>query len=330
MPNYFNQICPVCKKQFCEGDDIVTCPECGTPHHRECYNMIGKCVNHGLHASGFVYSTKDTASSNIQQEPAAIFDEEGEEILVEKKEQPKNNDNNAFPFGASPFAAVQLDDEQYKDGDDIDGVAIIDIASTVRSNSNRFIQVFKKISKSKIKLSWNWGAFFFGSFYLLFRKMYKQGIAFFCLTLTTLIGSEAMLYKFAPKTMETAMQIFSQAVENKANVWSTDMSPILNAGDYSNYQKVAIGMVGVILILRIIEALFADSFYKSTVFEIIKKVNDKLENGSTFTQTSMMFGQNEELSQKRLRQLYLGNRGGVSLFAPFLAYFAMYIILNFI
>lgn len=29
--------CPVCDKQFKKGDDIVVCPECGAPHHRECY-----------------------------------------------------------------------------------------------------------------------------------------------------------------------------------------------------------------------------------------------------------------------------------------------------
>ena len=29
--------CPVCDKQFKKGDDVVVCPECGAPHHRECY-----------------------------------------------------------------------------------------------------------------------------------------------------------------------------------------------------------------------------------------------------------------------------------------------------
>ena len=34
MSIYNNCVCPVCKKQFEDGDDIVVCPECGTPHHR--------------------------------------------------------------------------------------------------------------------------------------------------------------------------------------------------------------------------------------------------------------------------------------------------------
>ncbi|MGN1348511.1 MAG: RING finger protein, partial [Acutalibacteraceae bacterium] len=33
--NYNNEICNGCGRKFSEGDDIVTCPECGTPQHRE-------------------------------------------------------------------------------------------------------------------------------------------------------------------------------------------------------------------------------------------------------------------------------------------------------
>lgn len=35
--DYRGQHCPICGKEFCDGDDIVVCPECGTPYHRECY-----------------------------------------------------------------------------------------------------------------------------------------------------------------------------------------------------------------------------------------------------------------------------------------------------
>lgn len=35
--------CPVCGKPFKETDDIVTCPKCGAPHHRECWKQEGHC-----------------------------------------------------------------------------------------------------------------------------------------------------------------------------------------------------------------------------------------------------------------------------------------------
>jgi hypothetical protein len=51
-----NEKCPVCDKLFTSDDDIVICPRCGTPHHRECYNQLGHCANSDKHKDGFVYT----------------------------------------------------------------------------------------------------------------------------------------------------------------------------------------------------------------------------------------------------------------------------------
>ena len=52
----FNQYkCPVCNKQFESGDDIVVCPECGAPHHRECYDENGKCFFEDKHSQNFSF-----------------------------------------------------------------------------------------------------------------------------------------------------------------------------------------------------------------------------------------------------------------------------------
>ena len=36
--------CPVCEKTFTKQDDVVVCPECGAPYHRECYQKEGHCI----------------------------------------------------------------------------------------------------------------------------------------------------------------------------------------------------------------------------------------------------------------------------------------------
>ena len=59
-----NEKCPVCDKIFTPEDDIVFCPVCGTPHHRECYNSLGKCVNEDKHESGFEYKFEEKKQSN--------------------------------------------------------------------------------------------------------------------------------------------------------------------------------------------------------------------------------------------------------------------------
>ncbi len=53
MSRFLNKLCPVCKSRFGDNDDIVVCPECGTPHHRACYMKNGTCALEAKHAEGF-------------------------------------------------------------------------------------------------------------------------------------------------------------------------------------------------------------------------------------------------------------------------------------
>ncbi len=69
---YENEICQGCGKIMHENEDIVVCPECGTPQHRECYNAKHKCVNEHLHEDGFEWRAKHA------EEPQVTFAEKGE------------------------------------------------------------------------------------------------------------------------------------------------------------------------------------------------------------------------------------------------------------
>ena len=55
MNNYVGCVCSVCNKPFAAGDDIVVCPECGTPYHRACYQAAGGCVHEAQHAEGYAW-----------------------------------------------------------------------------------------------------------------------------------------------------------------------------------------------------------------------------------------------------------------------------------
>ena len=44
--------CFACGKKIMEDDDVVVCPECGTPYHRSCWEKNGKCINIWLHRDG--------------------------------------------------------------------------------------------------------------------------------------------------------------------------------------------------------------------------------------------------------------------------------------
>lgn len=346
MPDYKKYKCPVCNKQFKDGDDIVVCPECGTPHHRECYKLTGHCVNQGLHKSGysFIDSEKEKLKVEEQKETAKSFEGEysgdyyyspdddfvaqAKKEVQEKKQASTDTDNTDGGFFSIP--TIQVDESFYKMRGTIDGLSISDIAATVRTNVSRFIQIFKKQSKTKKKAGWNWAAFFFGSFYLLFRKMYKQGVAFFCLAMTSIIAGEAFILKFAPKYVSAVQDFVTQYSSNPSGINAADAQKLLTTSDAINAQKIVYIILAVMLLLRIIEAIFADYFYKGTVASIIKKVTQQLDEGASFSQAALFFGQDKELDQTQMRRMYLANKGGVTLFAPFLAYFIMYILITYL
>ena len=49
--NFIGEKCVACGIEFKNGDDIVVCPECGSPHHRACYKVMNSCANSALHGT---------------------------------------------------------------------------------------------------------------------------------------------------------------------------------------------------------------------------------------------------------------------------------------
>ena len=57
MADYKGNTCPVCKQKFKEADDIVVCPDCGTPYHANagkgrCLRDIRQTTPPGLNGPG--------------------------------------------------------------------------------------------------------------------------------------------------------------------------------------------------------------------------------------------------------------------------------------
>ena len=63
---YEGYTCPVCGEKFKESDDIVACPECGAPHHRDCWKKEGHChfvADHGTDRQWVRPQAGDSANS---------------------------------------------------------------------------------------------------------------------------------------------------------------------------------------------------------------------------------------------------------------------------
>ena len=305
MSFYDNKSCPVCGNAFEEGDDIVVCPECGTPHHRECYNLSGHCVNAGLHKSGYSYYEENKPEEQPAQEAPATDD--------------------AF----SPF---EIPVYQYeKDSEPVSGERAVDVAAAVRTNIPRFILKFRDMEKTGKKRSWNWGAFFFGELYFFYRKMYRQAVALISLSIAISLSLSLLIEKFAPKTLEALEALAEAYSKQDTSALTEKANAVMAAADYQTYQLIVFSSLAVILIIRIIEAMFADYAYKNTVILLVKRVKEQLEQGASFNQNSILpIGEAPELSQEQMKWVYLSRRGGTTFFAPLLAMLAVELILRFI
>lgn len=157
-----NYICPVCKNGFNDSSDAVFCPECGTPHHRECWAKNGKCFNENLHGSPEIEKTY-ISSENTQE-----LEKPAEPLKVEIKEDAKK-------FG--PFS-LEIKEPELKINPAqtflIDGKPGVLYEVAVRKNQRYYIPTFMAISQTNKKaISWNFWAFLVPLAWSVYRKMYK-------------------------------------------------------------------------------------------------------------------------------------------------------------
>lgn len=126
--------CIVCSEIFAEGDDIVVCPQCGTPYHRDCWQENGECVNHELHEHGGSWTPHiGTEKAQTTQElrcprcgrenqPGRFFCEEcgmqlsddtaEERPFNQTHEREQDSFNNAQNGGTNSFRQYQGEDPQ--------------------------------------------------------------------------------------------------------------------------------------------------------------------------------------------------------------------------
>ena len=227
MADYKGNTCPVCKQKFKEADDIVVCPDCGTPYHRECWKKVGVCVHQADHAAGFEWQPEfgpeaekaahEATCPNCgthNQPGAAQCSHCGCPLPKDNGPQPDPKDEDAqVPIYARDPSTVHKPDnsrttpgpriDTYSAGPDgiqrreigpedpIDGIKAKDWAAYVGRSPMYYLMQFFRMSETKQKVTLSLSAFLFGPAYLFYRKMWKQGVLFalldFIVTLPSLL-----------------------------------------------------------------------------------------------------------------------------------------------
>ncbi len=208
MNKYANATCPVCGKTFTEKEDIVVCPDCGAPHHRECYQQIGHCALIENHRSGINWEPPASPDPEPENQPIKCprcgADNPPDGIFcsncgVRLGRQSETNAGNVPPPYAQqrfPFYGgnVPFYNDPYGGADpdaEMDGVKVRDLSQFIGGNAAYFLTNFSRMKQSGRPISFNFCAFFFGWKYLLYRKMY--GLSFLVFLVSTLLGLPAAI-----------------------------------------------------------------------------------------------------------------------------------------
>ncbi|MDR0315058.1 MAG: DUF2628 domain-containing protein [Oscillospiraceae bacterium] len=169
--------CEKCNEVFREGDDVVVCPVCGTPHHRSCWQETGHCINRDKHSPSFAWENplpNDAEPLTANPNPA------------EKTIQQQAQEAFMRLYGFRPLSP----------DDKIGDVEIQEYSSFIGTNAHKYIPKFYKMQKLKRKISWNWVAFFFPIPWLFYRKMFALGafMAFFYFAIPIVFATDVVEY----------------------------------------------------------------------------------------------------------------------------------------
>ncbi len=311
MSVYFSgKKCSVCNTIFKEDDDVVVCPVCGAPHHRECWS--GQCAYHEKHGTdeqwnGEVEEAKDDPV--IVEDNQSDSSGEGKAVTCIRCGRinfpagdkctfcgnPLNRNEEFEPFGPTISKYTFMIDplggvDPYED---IDGVNAGEMAQFVVANTVRYIPKFSKMSKTKSVFSWNWAAFLFPGYWFLYRKCYLQGIFVLLMTVVTDILSTP----FTQWVMNIASSFENYQDAIKYVTANVDAIPTTS---YLLYILSLILLFGMMIICGI----FGDALYKKHCIGKIKEIN----NG-------------EIKSNKNIPSaLWKAKKGGISFFAPIIGY----------
>ncbi|HBL40329.1 MAG TPA: hypothetical protein DDY98_01655 [Ruminococcaceae bacterium] len=216
---YEGEMCPYCGNLFADGDDIVVCPECATPHHRACWFAHGHCANEEKHGTDFVWKKTEPTQPESQPEEPQQPKENNKGLDIVCPDCGKVSPNGTLrcpdcgallvPFitGEPPIARFR---EGFDPNEELCGMKSGDIALYCRTGGTSYIKKCRKCELGQ-KLTFNWAAFLFSPFWFFYRKLYKPGAVllgvFIALTLAA-VPFEAK----ADKVMEEVRSAYNEAL----------------------------------------------------------------------------------------------------------------------
>lgn len=282
--------CPVCKAYMFEDEDIVYCPTCGAPHHKDCYLTLTHCAYEASHGTPGQYTDPDddnhdddskngteTSSGGTHSKAKVSCPACGKEAPADTLFCPycgidvtgkKSPPAGSFPLGGMPIGNLLGTYDPYGGVDSdrkIEDFTAKEAVKYIGSNTGYYIPKLISISKEK-KTSWNWAAFLFPEGWLLYRKCLLAGFIVLMLMLTANVLSMPMQIQM--NDTQSVLSVDATAKEqNEALTASFRNTDIFTLSTFGISIALFLGV-------RIVMGLFGNYIYKGQVIKDIHNLKD--------------------------------------------------------
>ena len=179
--DYIGEICSACGNEFTEDDDIVVCPECGSPHHRDCWQKEKHCANTAYHSSGEKWqrTVKVNSTAAFRICPVCRFPNTPDDERCRQCGMSLNEPENADPTSYRAFGGEDMLNSDYAGFDpdeDLGGATLKEVSDFVGTNTIYYIPIFKRMKDFGTKVSFNLACLAFPSLYFANRKMWGWAV----------------------------------------------------------------------------------------------------------------------------------------------------------
>ena len=186
--SFVGKVCPYCKTELKEDDEVVVCSICEMPHHKECWIENKACTTFGC--TGTIKGANEDVEPAIQ---ASFCTNCGSKITPEHKfcgvcgtkvnNISTSNSYTSASTGTTNYASSNYTQPQYN----VEYNQYVqqqlhadpDLYAFVETNQMFYIPKFQRMQQIASKTSWNWCSFFFTTSWFLYRKMYGIAVVVF-------------------------------------------------------------------------------------------------------------------------------------------------------
>ena len=275
--DYIGEKCSACHREFEEGDDIVVCPDCGSPHHRDCYRQEGRCAHADKHLSGYKWERKAPGPAQRTDDPFTVCpvcrfpnDKRSESCVrcgarLGQSEGEGEADREGIPgnmpqFGeyVSGLSYLGFDPKE----DMGEGTTLGEVTSFVGTNTLYYIPIFKRMKDLGKKMSFNLSCLAFPTLYFANRKMWFWAVLVGIVGIVLSLPAAALNFAASLSDMSEMERFVSAVNEHKSFIQELDS--IFSVADW---------------ILRVMYCLFGNWLYFRYVLTSVRKLRARGVDG---------------------------------------------------